>query len=81
MKGGICMNNLFKAANQYVAESDWKDFSLIKLCLCAMGIIIGASLAPAHKRTVVKVAAVVFAVTYVPLMAKFFRIIFRKNNE
>ena len=75
------MNHLFKAANQYVAESDWKDLSLIKLCLCAMGIIIGANLAPAHKKTVVKVAACVFAATYVPLMAKFFRIIFRKNNE
>ena len=43
--------------------------------------IIGASLAPAHKRTVVKVAAGVFAVTYLPLMEKFFRIIFLKNNE
>lgn len=40
------MNKLFEAANQYVKESDWKDLALVKLCLCAMGVIIGINIAP-----------------------------------
>ena len=73
------MNKLFEIANQYVKESDWKDLSLIKLCLCAMGIIIGANISSKHKNTISKVASGVFLVTYIPLMAKFFRIAFRKK--
>lgn len=75
------MNKLFEAANQYVKESDWKDFALVKLCLCAMGVIIGINIAPKHKKVVTEVAASVFMITYVPLMAKFFEIIFHKHKE
>lgn len=75
------MNKLFEAANQYVDESDWKDLAFIKLCLCAMGVIIGMNIAPKHKKVVTEVATSVFMITYVPLMAKFFEIILRKRKE
>lgn len=74
------MNWLFEAANQYVKESDWKDLALIKLCLCAIGVMIGANLAGKHRKKVTKAAAGIFAVTYVPLMAKFMKIIARKGK-
>lgn len=73
------MNKLFVYANQYVKESDWKDLSLIKFCLCAIGVIIGINIPRKHRKTATKVAAGVFAVTYVPLMVKFIKIIFRKK--
>lgn len=75
------MCKLFEYADQYVKESSWKDLALIKLCLCAIGIIIGANIAPKHKKAVTAAAAGVFAVTYVPLMAKFFKIIFGDKNK
>lgn len=74
------MNKLFEVASQYVKESDWKDFAFIKLCLCAIGVIIGANVARKHRKTVTKAAAGVFVVTYVPLMVKFIKIIFRKGR-
>lgn len=75
------MKYLFELGNQYAKESDWKDFALVKLCLCAMGIIIGTQVAPKYKKTVICVSAGVFIATYIPLMAKVFKIIRRDNNN
>lgn len=70
------MCKLFEYADQYVKESDWKDLALLRLCLCAIGVIIGTNVAPKHKKAANTAAAVVFAVTYVPLMQKLTNIIF-----
>lgn len=35
------MKDLFRLANQYIRESDWMDLARIKLCLCAVGILLG----------------------------------------
>ena len=78
---GIDMKKLFEIADRYVQESDWKDLALIKLCLCAMGIMIGLRVAPKYKRTVMTGAAGVFAATYIPLMTKFFQIVFWKTER
>lgn len=74
------MKNIFELGNQYVKESDWKDLALIKLCLCAMGVILGVNVAPKHKKTVTIFASLVFVATYIPLMGKLFRIMLRKDN-
>lgn len=42
------MRYLFDLADQYIRECDWKDLALLKLCLCAMGILLGAGRAPAR---------------------------------
>lgn len=68
------MKRLFEIGNQYAKESDWKDFALIKFCLCAIGVIIGLNILPKHKKVVSHVAIGVFLLTYIPLMAKLFRI-------
>ncbi|MGN0636983.1 MAG: permease of phosphate ABC transporter [Huintestinicola sp.] len=70
------MQKLFEYAEKYIEGSSWKDLALIKFCLCAMGIIIGANIAPKHKKAVTAAAAGVFVLTYIPLMAKFFKIVF-----
>ncbi len=68
------MNKFFELGNRYAADSDWKDFALVKFCLCAMGVIIGANIPKKYKTQVTGAAAGVFAITYVPLMAKVVKI-------
>ena len=65
---------LFDAANQYCKESDWKTLAMIKFCLCSMGVSIGVLLPQSVKTAALTIAAVVFVVTYVPLMIKLFKI-------
>ncbi len=75
------MKNLFELGNQYAKESSWKDFALLKLCLCAMGIVIGTKVTPKYKKTVTCVSAAMFIATYIPLMAKVFKIMFCDSME
>lgn len=75
------MKNLFELGNQYAKESDWKDFALLKFCLCAMGIIIGTQVTPKYKKTVIRASIGVFIATYIPLMAKVYKIMMRDNTE
>lgn len=74
------MMSLFEGANEYVKESDWKDLSLIKFCLCAIGIMIGINVPREKKKTVLIGASVIFAMTYVPLMSKFIRLMLKSDN-
>lgn len=68
------MKKLFEYADQYIQQSDWKDLAMIKFCLAAMGVLIGVSLPKKHRKTALWIAGGVFTATYLPLMAKFFRI-------
>lgn len=43
------MRYLFDLADQYIRECDWKDLALLKLCLCAMGILLGRRRQPDGK--------------------------------
>ena len=61
---------LFDAANQYCRESDWKTLAMLKFCLLALGIAVGVLLPEGIKTPVLAVCAVVFVVTYIPLMRK-----------
>lgn len=69
------MKALFKSADLYLAESDWKDLTLIKFCLFSMGVLI-ACLLPREKQRPARIAALtVFLCTYIPLMYKYFRVL------
>ena len=35
------MKKLFSAADAYIAKMNWKDLALVKLCLCAAGVMLG----------------------------------------
>lgn len=69
------MKKLFTCADQYLQESDWKDLTLIKFCLCAMGIMIGLSVPKEKKKVPFIIAGIVFVITYIPLMIKFGKIV------
>ncbi len=66
---------LFDCADEYVRRSSWKDLALIKLCLCAIGVMLGLCVPKEKRRPILIVTAVVFLATYIPLMVKFVRII------
>lgn len=69
------MKKLLKYGNLYAEQSDWKDFALIKSCLFCMGIMVGVHVSKEKKDIVFPCAFFVFIITYIPLMAKLFRII------
>ena len=75
------MKSLFELGNQYAKESDWKDFALLKFCLCAMGIIIGTQVTPKYKKIAIRASIGVFVATYIPLMAKVCKIVMRDNTK
>ena len=65
------MKKLFSAADSYIAKMNWKDMALVKLCLCAVGVLLGLA-APKRVRKWAALGAVaVFVATYIPIMLKF----------
>lgn len=79
------MKRLFAVGNRYAAQSDWKDFALTKICLCAMGILIGLRVSDAvsedKKKTVEGVSCIAFWGTYAVLMAKVCKVIHEMVRE
>ena len=75
------MKRLIDYASAYAKECSWKDFALIKFCLCAIGIIIGVLLPKTVMQPALIIAGVVFVITYIPLMFKFIKLIFREKGR
>ena len=62
-------------------ESDWKDLSLLKFCLFAMGLLIGTQVTENYKKSVIGVSLGVFIATYILLMLKLFKIMSKKESD
>lgn len=75
------MKKLFSAADRYLQSSDWRDVAVLKLCLCALGVLMGLTIPTEKKKSAARAAALVFVVTYVPLLAKFFSVLCGKEAE
>lgn len=66
------MKKYLELGNRYAAKSDWTDFALTKFCVCAIGVMIGVNIPSEHRKSAMKAAGGVFALTYIPLMKKVF---------
>lgn len=75
------MKKVFEYANEYVKKCNWIDMALLKICLCAVGVMIGLSVPENKKKLPFTTAGVIFAASYIPLMIKFIKIIMQKRNE
>lgn len=75
------MRKLFGFANEYVRQSDWRDIALVKVCLAALGVILGLCVPKKHKTPVLLLAMSVFFFTCVPQLIKFLKIIFGGTEE
>lgn len=69
------MKKLIRCANQYIWESDWKTIGLLKFCLLSLGICIGMYVPEQKKRMVFRTVFLSFIISYIPLMARFIRIL------
>ena len=65
---------LFEVAGRYCKESTWKTMAALKFCLFSMGIIVGVLLPESCKIPVLVIFGIVFIVTYIPLMSKYFKL-------
>lgn len=74
-------NRLFMASDKFLKKCKWTDIALLKLCLCAIGIVIGLGIAREHRKCVRTAAILVFMATYVPLMGKFLPILIDEFND
>lgn len=75
------MKYFLDLGNRYMQESDWKDLSLLKFCLFAMGLLIGTQVTEKYKKPVIGVSLGVFIATYIPLMSKLFKIMRKKESD
>ena len=75
------MKYFLDLGNRYMQESDWKDLSLLKFCLFAMGLLIGTQVTENYKKSVIGVSLGVFIATYIPLMSKLFKIMSKKESD
>ena len=75
------MKKVFEYANVYAQKCSWKEFALLKICLCAVGVMIGLSIPKDKKKESFTVAGVVFAVSYIPLMGKFVKIVMQEIQK
>ena len=73
------MKCLLNFGNKYARQSNWTDFALLKLCLCAMGILIGVHIPADKKKIAVPAAGAVFAVAYISLMARVLKLALSKD--
>ena len=65
---------LFEVADRYCKESTWKTMAAVKFCLFSIGIIVGVLLPETCQPPVLVIFGIVFIITYIPLMRKFFKL-------
>lgn len=75
------MEKLFRVANRYCKESNWKTLSLLKICLFSLGVLVGMLVPNHRKKTMACLGLSAFAVTYVPLIAKLLRTWKKESQE
>ncbi len=75
------MKKLLNYGNEFVKQSDWRDLALIKLCLCAIGMMWGMALPKKAHKPAAFIIVSVFVCTYIPLMLKLFKIINKDINK
>lgn len=67
------MNKLVAAGKLYLKKMDLFDVALLKLCVGSLGVLVGLAAARKHRKGAGMAAGLIFCLTYVPLMGRFFR--------
>ena len=75
------MKRLMDAADRYLKDCTWKDISVLKFCLLALGTLVGIAVPARKKKASAWAASLVFVAAYVPLMAKFLPYLLGKRAE
>lgn len=75
------MNKLIAAGNLYLEKMDLTDVALLKICVGALGVLVGLGAAKRHRRSAGFLAGLLFALTWVPLMGKFLGVLVDTGTE
>lgn len=65
------MKKLFYLADEYIKGCTWTDLALLKICLLALGLLIGAKLTGGWKVFCQLLAIILFVATFIVLIASF----------
>lgn len=65
------IRKLLLAADDYIGRADWKDLSLLKVCLFALGLAVGCRVGKKDRKFVFAAGLTVFALASIPLWIKF----------
>jgi len=74
------MKYLIKSSKKYIERMDIWDIAFLKMCLCAMGVLIGIGVSDDKKKSVGIAAIFVFIATYIPLVSKLIGILFEEKE-
>lgn len=75
------MKKLFYYADEYIKRCTWTDLALLKICLLALGLLIGARLTGGLKVLGQLLAIVLFTATFIVLIATFLFTIHGCNHK
>ena len=67
------MRRLITAENLQPKKRELTAAALLRLCLGALGVLVGLAAARRHRREAGVLAGILFVVTYIPLMGRFLR--------
>ena len=65
------MKKLLGHVDDYLKSLSVWDIGLLKVCLCALGVLIGLSVHQEKKKPVIITAVLVFLASCVPLLSRF----------
>lgn len=68
---------LFEAADQYCKEGNWRTIAILKICLLAIGVVLGMQVPENKRKVLVPVCGGIYVVTLVPILKKYFSILRR----
>lgn len=74
------LNWLFDRADRYAAQSTWRDFALVKVCLFSMGVLMGLIVPMRKKKWAALGAGLVFLPTYVILLRRFLPFLLERDE-
>ena len=71
---------LFDRADRYAAQSTWRDFALVKVCLFSMGVLMGLIVPVQKKKLTALGAGLLFLPTYVILLRRFLPFLLERDE-
>ena len=71
---------LLDRADRYAAQSTWRDFALVKICLFSMGVLAGLMVPLRKKKWTALGAGLLFIPTYVLLLRRFLPFLLERDE-
>lgn len=75
------VKTLLRRADHCVRQSTWKDLALIKLCLAALGMLLGLAVSPRKRKPATLAAGLIFVPTYLLLLARYLPLLLWAGTE